>query len=593
MMKNRNKILAFFLLALTLSSCMKDVLDREPLNLISDSNVWQSEELIDIYIVSLYDALPIGHNVGSYQNFEALYTDEAVYKEENTPVSNYGAWAMALNTNMYDWIRKANYFLEMIGTSNLSEEQIQKLTAEVRFLRAYYYFDLVKKYGGMPIITEVQTFDNNLEELQVSRNTEDEVYQFILAELEATIPNLPPNWDSANENRVNKYVALALKSRAMLYAGSIARYGSVRSNGLVGIPTDKADEYFTESLEASKEIMESDRYELYTELYNPETGAGDPAANYQNIFLDEGNVEVIFQKAYSYPDKAHSFDNANIPEGFTTNQGSSIAPTLEMVASYEYIDGSDGRLDVEGEVYDNPSEIFEGKDPRFEATVFHGGSTTGWGRPVQVWRGVYGTDGTLYNSLAPFPEDPSIRQVGLDGPFPTGNFSKTGFYLKKYMNTSSRVVEPGFSDQNYIEFRYAEILLNHAEAAFELGQPEEALSAINKIRNRAGISLLDLSELTMDKIRHERKVELAFEDKRFWDIKRWRIATEIFQNTYMGGLWPYRVHQGNGEYDFIYERISGHPIDAGLPRIFVQRDYYSDLSHYIATNENIINNPGW
>lgn len=588
-MNMKTKVLAMCL-TISLSGCIQEVLDRQPLNLIVDPDVWQSEQLIDIYLVGLYDAIPIGFPT-SPAAFQANFTDESSYHEENPPVSNYGAQSISLNTGMYSWIRRANYFLDKIPTSLLSENQIKSLTAECRFIRAYYYFDLVKKYGGMPIITEVQVFEDNLEELRVNRNKEDEVYEFILTELNAAIVDLPDDRDANNANRATKSVAQALKSRAMLYAGSIAKYGSVQLDGLVGIPAEKASRYYAESKAASSAIIESNRFGLYDRLYDPATGSGNPAANYQNIFLDKGNKEIIFQKAYSFPDKAHSYDNYNVPEGYTTNQGSAICPTLEMVESYEYRDGTLGIFDIENREYDSPEDLYKDKDPRFEGSILRSGSAFAH-RPVQIYRGIYDENGTLYESLAPFPRDPSINQVGLDGPFPTGNYSKTGFYIKKYLEPGSAVVEPGFSSQNYIDFRYAEILLNHGEAAFELGDIEEALAVINQVRARAGIRILSESELTLERLRNERKVELAFEDKRFWDIRRWRIGTDLFRSTFAGGLWPYLKFE-NGNYKYIFRKVSGYPIDGGMPRIFNQRDYYSNLSGYISTNSNIVNNPGW
>ncbi|GAA4301572.1 RagB/SusD family nutrient uptake outer membrane protein [Compostibacter hankyongensis] len=582
----KNKIFAACLL-ITLSGCIKDVLDRKPLNIITDDDVWESKELVDIYLANLYDAIPIGFlNRVDQSNF----TDESSFMD-GTYVSGYGNQWLSLNTGMYEWIRNVNYFLGRIGTSSLSEEDIRTLSAEGHFIRAYYYFDLVRKYGGMPLIKTVQNFDNNLEDIQIPRSKEEEVWEFIASELDSAILDLPETQEAAGANRPTKYTALALKSRAMLYAGSIAKYGQVQLGGILGIPSDKAESYFTASLDASQKIIDSKHFSLYTKQYDPATHAGDPVANYQNIFLDENNSEIIFQKAYSFPDKAHSYDNWNIPEGFTTNNGSSIAPTLEMVESYEYIDGSPGDLKTDKE-YDSPTGIFEGKDPRFEASVLHGGSPTGWGRDVQIYRGIY-AGGKLYESLSPFPEEPSRRQVGLDGPFSSGNFGKTGFYIKKYMNIANRVVEPGYSDQNYIDIRYAEILLNAAEAAVELGRDKTgALDAINQIRGRAGIKLLTAGELTLDKIRHERKIELAFEDKRFWDIRRWRLGTNLFRNTYVHGLWPYLNYE-NGKYTYTYKVVNGYPIDDGYPRIFEQRDYYSNLSAYVNSNPKIVNNPGW
>ncbi|MGV3502870.1 MAG: RagB/SusD family nutrient uptake outer membrane protein [Adhaeribacter sp.] len=582
----KNTLIALVLGAL-LSGCIEDVLDRKPLNLISDEDVWKSEQLLNIYLVQLYDAIPMGFTSRLSQ---AALTDEATYPD-GAVVNNFGNTAHALNTGMYASIRNANVFLEQVKTSPVNADRIKALTAEVRFIRAYYYFDLVKKYGGMPLITQVQTFNNNLPELQVKRNTEEEVYAFILAELDAAIPDLPETHPAAGNNRATKYTALALKSRAMLYAGSIAKYGNVQLNGLVGIPGGQADKYFTEAFQAAKAVMESGKYGLYDKLYNPESKAGDPAANYQNIFLDKGNKEVIFQKAYRAPDKAHSYDNWFIPEGYTTNNGSGIAPTLEMVESYEYVDGSPGTLKIDNLVYNSADDLYKDKDPRFEGSILRSGSPFA-GRPVQIYRGIYGSNGTLYEALAPFPEDQSVRQVGRDGPFPEGNFSKTGFYIKKYMNTARAVVEPNFSDQNYIEIRYAEVLLNYAEAAFELGDFPAALQAVNQVRKRAGIRVLEATELTRERLRNERKVELAFEDKRFWDIRRWHIGTELFRNTYLHGLWPY-LRYTNGQYKYLFRSVSGYPIDDGLPRVFQERDYYSNLAGYISTNDQIVNNPGW
>lgn len=576
-------------MALLLSGCIKDVLDRKPLNIISDSDVWESREMIEVYLVALYDAIPIGFT-GALPP-ESTLTDEGTFREGGN-VNNFGNHAVARNTGMYSWIRKANYFLERIKTSSLAQEEIDLLSAECHFIRAYYYFDLVKKYGGMPIIDAVQDFDNNLEELQVTRDKEDDVYEFIAAELDIAINGLPDEWDGDNSNRATKWTALALKSRAMLYAGSIAKYGAVQLQGVVGIPGEKASAYFTRSLEASGAIIEGGEFSLYAQLYDPASGSGDPAANYRNIFLEKNNNEIIFQKAYSFPDKAHSFDNYNVPEGYTTNNGSTIVPTLEMAEAYEYIDGSPGIFDVENKEFSSPDDLFKNKDPRFKASILRTGDDFAH-RPVEIWRGIYDEDGTLYQSLVPFPKDPSRNEVGRDGPFSEGNFGKTGFYLEKYMNTSTAIVERGHSDQNYIDIRYAEILLNYAEAAYELeSNIPQALDAVNQVRDRAGIALLDAGELSLERIRHERRVELAFENKRFWDIRRWRIGTDLFKNTYVHGLWPYLKYK-DGTYSYIFKKVSGYPIDEGLSRIFNERDYYSNLSGYIATNNNIVNNPGW
>jgi starch-binding outer membrane protein, SusD/RagB family len=588
----KSKILTV-LFVLALFGCMEDTLDRSPLNMISDADLWQSDNLLNMYIIPLYSQLPIGMVRHGY-TYEAHLTDESSHPYAGILiVNNYGNHPLVHNTGMFAWIRRANFFLEKIGDSNLSESEIKKLSAEVRFLRAYYYFDLAKKYGGMPIIDEVQYFDNNLDELMVTRNTEEELYDFILSELDKAIVDLPDSWDAANSNRATKMVAQALKSRAMLYAGSIAKYGTVQLNGLVGIPAAKAGFYFAESIKASQAIMESNRFGLYDLVYDPISKTGDPSENYRQIFRDKNNKEVIFQVAYN-SDRRHMHDAYNMPQSFKPGCcGNASSPILEMVESYEYIDGSDGKLNYEGKEYDSPADLFANKDPRFEGTVMYSGSPF-IGRPVQVYRGIYGTDGNLHESLGDdFPEYPSLRQVGRDGPTMLGDVGKTGFYILKYLENEF-VVPEGYSTTNYIDFRYAEILLNYAEAALETGtNMDKGLNAINQVRDRAGIVLLSPEEFTVERLRNERKVELAFEDKRLWDIRRWRIGTELFRNTYVHGLWPYMVHKGDGEFTWIFKKHQGAPIDAGYSRVWAERDYYSNLSGYISTNSKIINNPGW
>jgi len=592
-MKSKKNIVWHCLFIVFLSGCIKDTLDRKPLNYITDEDIWNSTSVIDVYMASLYDAIPNGFGG---QVYESSYTDEAAtVLIGGGPVlqRNYGNIGRFKNAGMYVWIRRANEFLDKIQTATISEDLIKEYIAECHFIRAYYYLDLVKKYGGMPIIDRVQTFTgSNLDELMVPRNKEDEVYAFILAELDAAIADLPDSRDASNANRATKAVAQALKSRAMLYAGSIARYGTVGLNGLVGIPTSRADFYFNEAMKASEAVIESGQYSLYTKSYDPVSKTGDPIKNYTDIFLDENNSEVIFQRAYSMPDKTHGWDFENTPVSYVGSTGSSICPLLELVESYEFIDGTPGTLMVDDLEFDSPDDLFEHKDPRFAASIFRTGSPF-IGRPLQIHSGIYDTNGELFNAWnVPFPKDPSVLQMGIDGPSPLTRYTKTGFYVRKYIS-QSEIINTYTSAQNYIDIRYAEVLLNYVEAALESNADlSRALDAINQIRGRAGIKPLNAAELTLDRLRNERKVELAFEDKRFWDMRRWRIGTTLFKNSYMHGLYPYLKYTGTG-YKYIFKKISGFPLDEGLTRTFADRDYYSNLSDYINTNSNIINNPGW
>ncbi|MGN6491099.1 MAG: RagB/SusD family nutrient uptake outer membrane protein [Agriterribacter sp.] len=589
----RHKILIITIIAFGLSGCLKNVLDRKPLNRISDADVWYSITLAELYLVPVYDALPIGFSRGGATH-ESNMTDEASHPYAGvTVVNNYGNIGLALNTDAYTSIRRINYYLQMIGTGSLTADQVKAQTAEARFLRAYFYFDLAKKYGGMPIITEAQNANDGLETLQVIRNKEDEVYSFVLSELDAAAADLPETRDAANRNRAVKTTALALKARAALYAASIAKFGAVQLNGLIGIPQDRAAFYYTEAFNASKAVIESGKYSLYTRSYDPESGSGDAAANFTAIFTDRDNAEIIFQKSYSKPDKMHSYDTYNYPQSFKPGCcGNSQAPTLEMVESFEFIDNTNGTLDVAGKEFNSPDELFANKDPRFTGTIMRS-ETPLLGRTVQVYRGIYDQGGTLYEvANTPFPADPSMMQVGRDGPYTLGDVGKTGFYVKKYL-TTTEVTPENQSYQNYIDIRLAEMYLTLAEASFE-GDLDQAagLAAINEIRKRAGMPELDAAAFTRARIRNERKVELAYEDKRFWDIRRWRIGTTLFQNTNIHALWPYLKYTGSG-YKWTFVKKSGAPLDNGQSRVFLERDYYSNLAGYIATNPKIENNPGW
>ncbi len=575
------------------TGCLKNVLDRKPLNRISDADVWYSITLAELYLAPIYDALPIGFNRAGTV-YESNLTDETTQPYAGvTIVNNYGTQSLALNTGAYTPIRRVNYYLEMIGTGTLTEEQIKEQTAEAKFLRAYLYFDLAKKYGGMPIITAPQGKDDPLETLQVTRNTEDDVYSFVLSELDAAIAGLPESRDAANRNRAVKTTAQALKARAALYAASIAKFGAVQLNGLVGIPQDRISFYYNEAFNASKAVIESEKYNLYTKQYDPQTATGDASANFTAIFTDRDHDEIIFQKSYSKPDKMHSYDTHNYPQSFKPGCcGNAQSATLELVESFEFTDNINGTLDVTGKEFDSPDELFAKKDPRFEGSIMRS-ETPLLGRTVEIYRGIYDQSGTLHEvANTPFPDDPGKLQVGRDGPYTLGDVGKTGFYAKKYL-TTTEVTPENQSWQNYIDFRLAEIYLTLAEAAFEGNLDQTAgLNALNEVRKRAGMPLLTATDFTRDRIRNERKVELAFEDKRFWDMKRWRIATDLFQNTNMHGLWPYLKYTGSG-YKWIFVKKSGAPIDNGQSRVFLERDYYSNLSGYINTNPKIENNPGW
>lgn len=588
-MKKLIKITLLFSVGVVILSC-SDFLDREPLNVVSDEKVWEDPDAIDAYMVTLYDEMELedfDYQTITEAGFLSTITDIAVrsyeWGEQNDPTiptNQTGWWG-------YSSVRKVNEFLEKIEDAELDEDQKEQFIAEAHFIRAYYYFSMVKRYGGVPIIEEAQEYEEgNVSELQVPRDTEKEVYDFIREELNLAIEGLPEIHSSDNENRINKFGALALMSRAMLYAGSSGSYSDVGLDGLVGIDQEDADAYYEYALAASEEIMNSSTFSLFDE-------SDDKVQNYQELFLSaEGNPEVIFAEIFDSSDKGHSYDFYNAPDSYKVDYGSVINPTLSFVEEFEYTNGDSGELKIEDGNgnpihYDDPYDLFKDKDPRLKATVLLPFDNWQDGT-LEIRRGIIDgndkiTSSNLEDSYGSGSDKVTI--TGKDGPTTVGDPTKTGFYIKKSMNPVDRV-EGGRSDQPWIVFRYAEILLNYAEAAVELGVDEEgALGAINQIRNRAGIA--ELNELDLDKVRHERKVELAFENHRFWDIRRWRVGTELLNNTQFKALYPW-LNWDTKDYTFTIEDAPKNP------RTFLKKLYYEPIPEdEIQKNPNLKQNPDY
>ncbi len=573
-------------------SC-KETLNVAPKNIIQDEAIFSSDAGIEAYLASLYNSIIMysfestGISWGNGGRPAPEYVSEILsacswveYRNFDGFFNNVGNWSEA-----YKGIRNTNSFIENIEIASIAQNAKSHYLAEAKIIRAWYYNELVRLYGGVPIITEVKNFTgDNLEDLQVSRNTEQEVYDFILKEINEALPNLN---ETSDKGRINKNVALALESRSMLYAASSAEFAPVLlEDGLVGIPSSEATRYYQSAYDAAQAIINGAKYSLYN-------SNSDKAQNFIDLFLNtENNSEIIFLKMYKYPERTHRWDLAMLPysQRSPLTYSSNSCPTLEMVEEYEYIDGTDGDLkiaDNNGEPieYKDPTSIFENKDPRFFATVIYPFSK--WrGNTIEIRRGIIDGDETLISGVS---NDlyKGIPIMGDDGPGRNdGLGTLSGFYLRKYLDpekTPSDVA--GNSEQDWIVFRYAEVLLNYAEAAFKLNKTEDALWAINEIRQRAGIA--ELSKITEDKIRHERMVELAFENHRFFDIKRWHIAHEILNSRKVHGLMPYLIFDESGEHKYIFNKA-----EIGYFRTFNQANYYLRIDDSdINANPNLVQNP--
>lgn len=574
----------FVAFIVTFVSC-ESVLDKQPLDTVSDAVVWKDINLINAYLNDLYYRTDFLNNTGesglnegliaamggearAFGGWQEPYTSSTgIINETGTPGT--------LDYWKYENIRDANYFIEQMQTvAEISQEQIDQKVSEARFLRAYMYFEMVKRYGGVPILTTVQAIDTPKEELYVSRNTEQEVYDFILAEMDDIILILPTEYDSKSTGRPTQWAALALKSRAALYAASIANFGQVQLDGVIGIPNGEAQTYYQIAYDASKAIMTSG----YHALYDVES---DKAKNFGQLFIDESaaNTEVIFAERYDYGlNYGHSLNYLAMPAGFSKEWDSNFNYFYDFVELFEFEDGRSGNSISREELVNNQwsaEELFHSRDPRFRASIFY---------PESPWQG-----STVYFHSGTYSNGELVSSGTLEGGWPAAapnrNRVRTGFHLRKRLDESHVLPLNGEDDTDYIVFRLGEIYLNLAEAAFYLGKTGEALDALNSIRERAGMSEKD--EITEKNLRNERQVELTFEDHRYWDLRRWRIAKEVLDGVRLQGL-QYFYHMDTHKYSIVL--VNGEHTS----RVFQDRNYYLPLGiGRVSDNPNLVENPGY
>jgi hypothetical protein len=610
-----SRIVTLVLIAKIVVSC-SNYLETPSFAVITPEAVWKDPKLINGILVNLYDGMeeePFNYwfrDSWRLMNPTSM-SDEAQASYQKDPMWDNGNATYTYEDNLFDRfsepykaIYNCNNFLGQLTNSTLSPTEQKILEAEVRFIRAWHYFSLVKRYGGVPLIPEAQVYTGpeNIPTLQVPRDKEYVIYDFIISEMQAIAGILPSTRSGANLYQVTSGAAQALCSRAALYAATIAKYGTLNNtvypeyDWVVGIPPEMAGKYFQACYDASSAVITSTKYEL-----------GDYATMFTKT-VNGNNGEYIFQRQYNVSGgRGHDWDKRNAPFSFRQGGwGCGMAPTLELVESYEYTDGSEGDLklyeadDVTLRRFTDPLELFKDKDPRLFASVYMPGSPCK-GDVVEMRRGIVDSNGNKqYASqqadVKQTYKDPVTDREydvsGKDGFSYVGDQSKTGFYQKKYFDETLQNVDMGKSETPWCVFRLGEMYLNLAEAGVELGgstNEQAALDAINTLRKRAGI--VELGTIDLDKVRHERKVELTFEGHRFWDMKRWRIA---HLDVSQGGLTNFRgaalcpwYHVSDGKYTF--------EIDPNTPkqtRIFLKKNYYTKISSSdINANPAMIQNP--
>lgn len=619
------KIISFSIMALLAAviGCKseRDFLDIGPTNVFSNEQAFSDTNLVVSVLANLYNRQL---DFSTVKNWESMADFSETFPSQNGTIQDivkrndwgYGTW----NTWDYTYIRELNLFLQRCQAApQLPEGAKKKYMAEGRFLRANYYFEMVKRMGGVPLIVEPMIYDfkGDPTYLQHARAKESDIYDFVISEADAIKMDLKA--DVNNKSRASRGSVLAMKCRAALYAGSIAKYGGVTPQvslpgGEVGIPASKANDYYTKALAAAQEIMNGSAgaYALYAKK-------PDLADNFASVFYDKDlNPETIFVEDFRLKSgKVHSFSIANQPRfGAEEEEGGRLNPSLNLVQSFELLDNTFAPLPVKDGsgnpiFYNEQTDIFAGRDARLAGTVMLPG-TTFKERRVDIWAGYQLANGsvisgdergqqkTLPGGTAP------VQVVGFDGPINgKEHTAQTGFYLRKYLDPKPGSGSRGTgSDLPFIRYRYAEVLLNAAEAAFELNQPAVAAGYMNQVRARAGlVTPLNAGDITLARIMHERRVELSFEGHIVFDQKRWRNAHVIWdgqsmseadllanigapdkRNTQPFGLWSYKLHNpGNPNHGKWLFKVVKSPLVTGSNR-FRMGNYYSFIDDNIRSN---------
>jgi len=621
----------------------EDVLDIEPTDILSAEQLFSDPGGVKVYMANLYFQNPVedfaffpnnenaftnnngnwdvnGRSVFRYNGgnpnnggfAQVMHTDNAMHSEFGTGINPRDQWW----DQSYMLIRDVNTLLDIVPELDIFDEEKQELKAEASFIRAYTYFALAKRYGGVPLIIKKQEYTSDVESLKVPRSTEKETWDFIISECDTAAAYLPESWAPGDERRATKYAALALKSRVALHAASLAKFGDQAiltgeavDMGLVGIPASEANAYYQACIDASKAVISSGLFQLY--------GAGetDPAIaaeNYRKLFEQPGLAvsEAIFIKGYTLVGNDHTANNYEIWYNPAQNRQSwphpgRMNPTLDLVETYEKYGETPGAVTLfetatDGEdyigfdpaksyiEYDTPNDIFAGRDARLFGTVILP-STIWKNTEIRIQAGLIQEDGTpkLFTKTKTDVGGVTYYSYGAadvteySGFDPSGgNNTRTGFLFKKFLPEDVDV-NPSWNQgtQDWIDMRYAEVLLNYAEAVVEGGFSAEfadAEDALNKVRSRAAHT--DILPLTLVNVLRERRVELCFENKRYYDLVRRREFHIEFDNRSRHALLPVLdLRSGSPKYIMIRDILGGQNGKSATPQTWEWKWYYREI----------------
>lgn len=612
-------ILSIFAISLfTVQSCNDDFVNTKPLDQISEEVVWTDAALAEAFVSELYGGLGIG---GFNEQMLASLTDETIFTHPGRNITTHTegrinpadpGWINGTLSwvNMYQRIRACNLAIQnlsapkFVNTNNI----VDRLIGEAKFMRAYFYHQLLRYYGGVPIVDKA--FSLNDPDFTGARNTYEEVVNFIVKDLDEAAVKL--DGKSLQKGRATKAASLALKSRILIYAASdmadiptakvkskvLASYGKPE---LVGYVSGNRQERWQKAKAAAKAVLDQPGFGFNLGLTAPVT-ADQGATNYlnQSLARNGGQNEIIFGRYFiqSKNEDGGRIGLFNGPNGYNNWAGNT--PIQELVDDYEMMDGSKFN-------WNDPKMAaapYENRDPRLRSTILYEGSPwkprSASAAPLdpnnQIQTGEYEVN----------PGGTKRTHFGLDtrkSSIEDWNGSYTGYYMRKFTDPN-----PGLVDQNSWQqipwpfLRYTEALFNYVEACIELGEDAEATAWLNKVRFRAGMpAITEKGDALRQRYRNERRVEMVFEEQRYHDARRWMIAPTTLGRkasiiNVKGTLKPgktvaiYKFDPANYDYSYTVGKI-----DPGKEnRNWDDKIYFLPIHRdEMNRNSKLIQNPGY
>ncbi len=570
-------------------------LNLDPRDELSSEAVWQDAALTKAYLNQVYSST--GYGFGN--PFPAAGTvDETIYTHSNdtdpnltstlTP-DNRGQWNRTNNPNntfealswgrIYATVRDLNTFLLNVETSDALGAERETLLGEAYFLRAYFYHNLMRLYGGVPIVTEPFNLGDDPEVFQVERNSFEETVNFIVGDLDQAADRLTT--EGRRPGAATQGAALALKARVLLYAASDLYNANPSGMPETGYTGGDQQARWQAAMDAAQDVMDLGIYSL------------EPAPTsdqYHDLIVRGAGSGLIWARYFT----GAGTDNHNhslwvSPNGY--NSWSGDTPLQNHVDAYEMADGSEFS-------WDNPDQAaapYANRDPRFHANILYNGRL--W-RPRSGGAAEQDPRGVIQTGFYEVPGQANLRP-GLDtreGPIQNWNGTRSGYNMAKFLDQNV-VPNEQQAFNPWIFIRYAEIVLNYAEAAEELGQSADALTMLNQIRARAGMPDVPAdggpNRTLMDRIRQERQIELAFEGHRYFDVRRWMIAPDVYAGSndgirITGRLDPDGELLVTNTYRYEYERV---PLQQ---KSWDDRNYFVPIPRdEINRNPKLVQNPGY